>query len=182
MSRRRKRAEARFQPEATCVLVPLSPDELSRLGRMRRNLIRGLVLIVLTTAGMAAVLGVASWHATGSAFDVMLIAGLTEGRSQWRRIQRFGAALADRGKWVRHTRLTALRLSGSIRNLQWQLTLEGLGELGERRDACPPFEPEGFDWQPCPTPLPVEVEITRGGQLLLAIRRREHRLNQREAN
>ena len=58
MSRRRKRAEARFQPEATCVLVPLSPDELSRLGCMRRNLIRGLVLIVLTTARMAAVLGV----------------------------------------------------------------------------------------------------------------------------
>lgn len=180
MSRRRKRAEARFQPEATCVLVPLSPDELSRLGRMRRNLIRGLVLIVLTTAGMAAVLGMATHHATGSTFDFVLIglltlvviAGLTEGRSQWRRIQRFGAALADRGKWVRHTRLTALRLSGSIRNLQWQLTLEGLGELGERRDACPPFEPEGFDWQPCPTPLPVEVEVTRGGQLLLAIRRR----------
>lgn len=180
MSRRRKRAEARFQPEATCVLVPLSPDELSRLGRMRRDLIRGLVLIVLTTAGMAAVLGMATHHATGSTFDFVLIgmlavaviAGITEGRAQHRRIQRLGAALADRGKWVRHTRLTALRLSGSRLSMQWQLTLEGLGELGERRDACPPFEPEGFDWQPCPTPLPVEVEVTRGGQLLLAIRRR----------
>ena len=120
MSRRRKKAERslgssgselRSQAETTCALVPLSPDELSRLERMRRNLIRGLVLITLTTAGMAAVLGVASWHATGSAFDVVfirlltlvVIAGVTEGRSQWRRIQRFGVALADRGKWVRHT-------------------------------------------------------------------------------
>lgn len=159
------------------VLMPMTEDDIRRLRHGCRASMVGLALMISMNVGEIALLWIVASRGRGEAFEialgailcVMLVGGTIEARAQSLRLRRHRSALSDRAKWVRATQLETVRHSGGTSTPQVHLKLAGMEEV--RLLSCAPFTPEGFTWTDCTPPMPVIADVSRSGQVILALKR-----------
>lgn len=159
------------------MLMPMTDDDVRSLRLGCRASLAGLILMVTMNVGEVLLLWTVITRGSGETFEialgailcVMLLGGAMEARAQQVRLRCHRSALSDRAKWVRSTQLEAVRWSGGTSTPQVHLKLADMDEV--RLFFCAPFTPEGFTWAACVTPMPVVAEVSRRGQVILAVRR-----------